>query len=92
MGVQPFSSNLMSNPAKANEKITREDLIEFYDKNRHLLIGPQGEKGETGSRGEGGQRGYKGEAGLQGISGEKGESGNTGVKGEVGSFITLKVS
>ncbi len=96
--------NIMSSPTKASGNITHKDLLKFYEKNRPLLIGPQGTKGETGSsgpkgetglrgpKGERGLRGYKGKAGLQGISGEKGKPGDAGIEGEVGSFISITVS
>ena len=52
------------------------------------LIGPQGEKGETGPQGIQGPKGDTGEQGPQGeqgIQGEKGEQGEQGEKGDTGA-------
>ena len=48
------------------------------------LVGPKGEKGDTGAQGTQGEKGEKGDTGAQGAQGEKGEKGETGAQGEKG--------
>ena len=48
------------------------------------LIGPQGEKGETGDPGPQGAKGETGDVGPQGEQGIQGEKGETGPQGEQG--------
>ena len=49
------------------------------------VVGPKGEKGETGARGPKGDTGAKGETGAAGAQGPKGETGERGPKGETGA-------
>ena len=53
-----------------------------------LAVGPQGEKGDTGSRGIQGIEGPQGEQGMQGPIGPQGEEGIQGEQGPPGVFIT----
>ncbi len=48
------------------------------------LVGPKGEKGDTGVQGEKGEKGDTGAQGAQGEKGEKGDTGAQGVQGEKG--------
>ena len=48
------------------------------------VVGPQGEKGDTGARGPKGETGAQGPKGETGAQGPKGETGAQGPKGETG--------
>lgn len=50
------------------------------------VIGPQGEKGETGASGERGEQGPKGDTGEQGPKGDKGNSPVISISGEKVTF------
>ena len=45
------------------------------------VMGPQGQKGDTGAKGEKGDRGEKGDTGETGAKGDKGDPGATGPQG-----------
>ena len=49
------------------------------------VVGPKGDKGDTGAQGIQGEKGEKGDTGAQGIQGEKGEKGDTGATGAQGA-------
>ena len=48
------------------------------------LVGPKGEKGDTGAQGEQGIQGEKGDTGAQGEQGIQGEKGEQGAQGDQG--------
>ena len=49
------------------------------------VVGPQGEKGDTGARGPQGETGAQGEKGDTGAQGPKGDAGERGPKGDTGA-------
>lgn len=96
-----FIPQILSTTSSGDNNITHSELVDYFEINRKLLVGPQGDtgpqgvKGDVGPQGSQGPRGYrgvqglKGETGPQGVPGPKGDNGN---EGEVGSFITVTVS
>lgn len=69
--------------------------IKREDENNYVytdLLGPKGDRGETGAQGPPGATGPKGEQGSPGIQGPKGDIGPTGPAGKDGTQIIKSVT
>jgi hypothetical protein len=81
--------NKEDNRGLSDQNFTAAEKEKLRQLQSTVIIGPQGDQGDTGLRGEKGDKGDQGDTGLRGEKGDKGDKGDAAFTVSIGSVTTI---